>query len=729
MRKIIMLSVISATMALAAQAQITYPKAARVDTVDHYFGTAVPDPYRWLEDDNSPETEQWVKQENLVTQNYLKKIPFREAVKKRITELANYEKMGIPFQVNDKIYFFRNNGLQNQSVLYCVDEDFVNDIEPGNFLKGSKKVKLSELDLATCKTKVVLDPNKLSDDGTVALQQLNFSHDGRYLAYVITRNGSDWNEIFVLDLITGETLPDHITWAKFTDAQWLGDGFFYSAYDAPEDAKSSKNEFHKVFYHKLGTIQSQDYIEYQSHTNPLLFYQASVSEDERYVFMWESDGDGNILYVKDLKDRNPHYVRLTSNMKFTANPIGVDNGKIYVHTNQDAPCWKIIAFDAANLSTSNVTEFIPEKDYVLASAQMAGHKFILNYERDASSHPYLYDENGHEICEIKLPTFGSAAFSSKRDKNLVYYNFTSYTFPTSIYRFDLDTHTSQPAFAPKVKLNPADYITEQVFYPSKDGTKIPMFLIYRKGLKRDGKRPVFLYGYGGFNISMTPGFSYSRTPFAMLDMGGICAYTNLRGGGEYGEKWHEAGTKLQKQNVFDDFIAAAEYLISEGYTCPAKLACNGGSNGGLLVGAVVNQRPDLWAAAVPQVGVMDMLRYQYFTIGWNWAHDYGRSDDSPEMFRYLKAYSPLHNISNDGTRYPAIMVTTGDHDDRVVPAHSFKYAATLQASDTGKAPKLIRIDSKAGHGHSKPISKIIDEYTDIQSFIMYNLGVNYKPRK
>ena len=687
---------------LYAGANTPYPEARTVDTVDTYFGTPVADPYRWLEDDNSTETEQWVNAQNRVTQDYLSRIPFRDAVRRRITELANYEKMGLPFMVKDKTYFFRNNGLQNQSVLY----------------------QATRTDDITRDAITVLDPNTLSDDGTVALQQLNFSHDGRYLAYVITRNGSDWNEIFVLDTETGQTLPDHITWAKFTDAQWLGDGFFYSAYDAPEDARSSKNEFHKVFYHRLGTPQTADYVEYCSQTNPLLFYQASVSHDERYIFMWESDGDGNILYVKDLRDRNPHYVRLSStNMKHTVSPIGVANGKIYALTNADAPCWKVVAFDAENLSPDNVTDFIPESDRVLSSAQIAGDRFIITYDQDASSHPYIYDNNGKPVREVTLPTFGSTSFWSRQSTPDVFYNFSSYTFPTRIYRYNLYTGESTQVFAPRVNLRSEDYVTEQVFYPSKDGTRIPMFLIYKKGLKRDGKRPTFLYGYGGFNISMNPGFSYSRTPFAMLDKGGICAYTNLRGGGEYGEKWHEAGTLMQKQNVFDDFIAAAEWLIKNKYTCPKKLACNGGSNGGLLVGAVVNQRPDLWAAAVPQVGVMDMLRYQYFTIGWNWAHDYGRSDDSKEMFEYLRAYSPLHNIKNDGTPYPAIMVTTGDHDDRVVPAHSFKYAATLQASNTGSNVKLIRIDSKAGHGHSKPISKIIDEYTDIQSFIMYNLGV------
>ncbi|MBP5560238.1 MAG: S9 family peptidase [Muribaculaceae bacterium] len=693
---------------LAAPPKINYPAAERQDTVDNYFGTDVPDPYRWLEDDNSAATAQWVKEENKITQDYLKKIPFRDAIRKRITELANYQKMGTPFIVAGKQYFFFNDGLQNQSVLY------VNDTPQATFDKS--------------KARVVLDPNTLSTDGTVALQQLNFSRDGRYMAYVITRNGSDWNEIYVMDLTTGKQLDDHITWAKFTDAQWLGDGFFYSAYDAPEDAKSSVNEFHKVYYHKLGTPQSSDYVEYRSMTNPLLFYQATVSEDERFVFMWESDGDGNALYVKDLKDRNPHYVCLANDVKFTNSPIGVDHGKIYVMTNANAPKWKLVAYDAENLGAKNVADFVPEKEWVLSAAQMTNHRFILSYDKDASTHAFLYDKDGRELNEIKMPALGSVDFSTKNKRPEVYYRFTSYTFPPTIYSYDTDKNESTQYFAPQIALKPADYVTEQVFYPSKDGTKIPMFLIYKKGLKRDGQRPVFLYGYGGFNISMNPGFSYSRTPFAMLDQGGICAYTNLRGGGEYGEQWHEAGTKLKKQNVFDDFIAAAEYLINEGYTHPGKIACNGGSNGGLLVGAVVNQRPDLWGAAVPQVGVMDMLRYHKFTIGWNWAHDYGRSDDNEEMFRYLLGYSPLHTIKNDNTPYPPIMITTSDHDDRVVPAHSFKYAAQLQWSKTGPAPKLIRIDVNAGHGHGKPVSKVIDEYTDIQSFIMYNLGVNYKKK-
>lgn len=694
-----MCAIISGSL-IAAHGQNNYPKAKRVDTVDNYFGTAVPDPYRWLEDDRSQETAQWVQAENNITFDYLSKIPFRQDVKKRITELANYEKQSAPSKVKGRYYTFRNDGLQNQSVLYVQDR-----------LDGPATM--------------VLDPNKLSSDGTVALASTAISHDGRYLAYVISRNGSDWNEIFVLDLTTGKTLEDHILWAKFTDVQWLGDGFFYSAYEAPEDAKTSKNEFHHVKYHKLGTPQADDYIEFESKTNPLLFHQVTVTDDERYIFAWVSDAVGNQLYVKDLKDRNPHYRLLAGEMEYYHNLIGVDNGRAYVMTNENAPKWKITAYDLSQARPA-ATDFVPEKEWVLSDVNIANHKFILTYDRDASSHPYVYDANGKQIAEIKLPALGSVGFSTKKDDPEVFYSFASYVFPTSVYSYDLNTGKSTLVFRPKVALDPSRYVTEQVFYPSRDGTKIPMFLVYKKGLKRDGKRPVFLYGYGGFNASMNPSFNYYRTPFALIESGGIGAFTCLRGGGEYGEQWHRAGTKLQKQNVFDDFICAAEWLIKQRYTRAGKIACNGASNGGLLVGAVVNQRPDLFGAAVPQVGVMDMLRYHLFTIGWNWADDYGRSDESPEMFRYLHKYSPLHSIRNDGTPYPPIMITTSDHDDRVVPAHSFKYAAQLQASNTGQAVKLIRIDTNAGHGAGKPISKVIDEYTDIHSFILYNLGVKYQ---
>ncbi|MBQ4138710.1 MAG: prolyl oligopeptidase family serine peptidase, partial [Muribaculaceae bacterium] len=507
------------------QAKINYPKAKKVAVTDDYFGTQVADPYRWLEDDNSAETKQWVDAENKITRDYLDKIPFRKDLKKRLTELANYQKMGTPFYVKDKIYYFYNDGLQNQSILYVKDK-----------IDGEGRK--------------VFDPNTLSTDGTVALQSLNFSKDGRYAAYTITRNGSDWNEILVHDLVADKMLDDHIVWAKFTDAQWLGDGFFYSAYDEPEDAKSSKNEWHKVMYHKLGTPQSEDYLEFRSYDDPLLFHQVGVDEDERFVFILQSAGEGNALYVKDLKGLNPHYVKIAQDGEFAFSPIGVDNGKIYVMTNQNAPCYKVLAYDANNLGEKNFTEFIPEKQWVLSGIQMTDHKFIVTYDKDASNHAYLYDANGKEMHEIKLPALGSVGFSSKNTRKEVFYNFTSYTFPSTVYSYNAATNESKVFFQPAIALNPADYQIDQVFYPSKDGTKIPMFLIYKKGLKKDGKRPVFLYGYGGFNVSMNPAFSYSRTPFAMLDEGGICAYTNLRGGGEYGEQWHEAGTKMKKQNVF-----------------------------------------------------------------------------------------------------------------------------------------------------------------------------------
>ena len=705
MKHLVMCTTILVGASLASQARtIKYPDARRVDTVDIYFNTPVPDPYRWLEDDNSEETAKWVKEQNKISSNYLSSIPGRNDVKKRITELANYEKMGTPFKVKDKYYFFKNDGLQNQSVLYVKDA-----------LDGEARV--------------VLDPNTLSSDGTVALQQTNFSDDGRYMAYVITRNGSDWNEIYVLDLATGKQLEDHIVWAKFTDAQWLGDGFFYSCYDAPENAKSQKNEFHKVCYHKLGTPQEQDYIEFSNAREPLMFHQAQVMGNERFIFIQETQGEGNGLWVKDLKNINPHYVRLADTDGSYNEPIGVANGKLYVMTNAGAPRWKVVSYDIDNLCKASRKDFITECDWVLSGAQLAAGKFIVTYDRDASSHPYVVDAQGKIEREIELPTFGSVGFWSNNSEKEVFYSFTSFTYPTSIYAYDMETGKSACIFAPNVPLKRDDYVTEQVFFTSKDGTRVPMFLIYKKGLKRDGKRPALVYGYGGFNASMNPAYSYSRTPFAMLDAGGVYAYTNLRGGGEYGEQWHEAGTKMKKQNVFDDFIAAAEWLIKEGFTAKGKIGINGASNGGLLVGAVVNQRPDLYGAAVPQVGVMDMLRYHKFTIGWNWAHDYGRSDDSKEMFEYLKAYSPLHSIKDDGTQYPPILVTSGDHDDRVVPAHSFKYTAQLQASNTGDAVKIIRVDTNAGHGHGKPVSKVIEEYTDIQSFIMYNLGVKYKYKK
>ena len=688
----------------AAEARITYPKTAKVDVYDEYFGTRVADPYRWLENDTSAETAKWVKAENEITHKYLNQIPFREALKKRFNEVYKYERVGAMIKHNGKYYFFKNNGLQNQNVLY-------------------------EQASLTSEPHVFFDPNALAADGTVALRSISFSNDGKYFAYVIARSGSDWNEIYVRDLTTGKLLDDHIMWAKFTGVAWHGDGFYYSAYDAPKEGfeYSSKNEYHKVFYHKIGTPQSADRLEFENKSNPLLFHQAEVSDDEHFIFMYESKGHGNTIFVKDLTDPNASYKLILDNPEAECGVIGTDSDFIYVQTNDGAPKGKVLAMPVNNICKDNFCTLIPEGKYVLAGIQQAGDKFIVSYEIDACTQPYLYERNGKLIRKIDLPGLGDVSISSSPRHNEVFYGFTSFTTPGSLYSYDIATGKSSLYYQAKVDFDCDAYTTEQVTFKSKDGTPIRMFLVHRKGIKRDGKNPVLVYGYGGFNVSVNPSFTTSVLPF--LENGGIYAVVNLRGGSEYGEEWHQAGTKMNKQNVFDDFIAAAEYLIREKYTTAKRMACRGGSNGGLLIGAVVNQRPDLYGAAVAQVGVMDMLRYHKFTIGWNWAGDYGTSADSKEMFEYLYKYSPLHNIKNDGTPYPPVLITTGDHDDRVVPAHSFKYAATLQAADTGNAPKLIRIDSKAGHGGGKPITKVIDEQTDIFSFIMQNLGIKFKAKK
>jgi prolyl oligopeptidase len=699
------LILLSAMMILGAcqpGTKIIYPVAEKDNTADTYFGTEVADPYRWLENDTSQATAAWVEAENKVTEEYLAKIPFRGRLKQRLTGLANYERIGSPYKKNGKYYFFKNDGLQNQSVFY-VKESL--DGEAG----------------------VLLDPNTLSDDGTVALSGTSFSNNGKYLAYTISRSGSDWREIYVIDLATGQHLDDHILWAKFSGAAWQGDGFYYSAYDAPEAGKefSGVNENHKIYYHKLGTPQADDVLAYQNPQEPKRFYSAGVSEDERVMFISESGaGSGNNLFIKDLTKANAPVTALTEDMEYTYYPIEVIGDRIFLLTNYNAPKYRIMTAGLASPKLQNWEELIPESESVLSNAEIIGGKLILTYEKDASHHAYVYTPEGELKHEIALPTLGSVSFSGDKDDPETFYTFTSFTYPATIFKYDIDANTSELYLAPKVAFNPEEYTTEQVFYTGKDGTKIPMFLTYKKGLQKNGSNPTLLYGYGGFNISLNPSFSVYRLAF--IENGGIYAQATLRGGGEYGEDWHQAGTKLNKQNVFDDFIAAAEYLINQQYTSPGKLAINGGSNGGLLVGAAVNQRPGLFKVAVPQVGVMDMLRYHTFTIGWNWASDYGTSEDSREMFEYLYAYSPLHNIKNDGTPYPAILVTTADHDDRVVPAHSFKYAATLQAADTGSAPKLIRIETKAGHGSGKPISKVLDEYTDMYAFIMYNLGMTLR---
>lgn len=694
------MTAVAGTFMACNNKSIEYPVAPQADVVDDYFGIKVDDRYRPLEDDTAAVTTEWVEAQRKVTEDYLGQIPFRESLRKRLTELNDYVKPGMPFKRNGMYYFYGNNGLQNQSVLYR-SENLEDEPE------------------------VFLDPNTLSDDGTVALTGTSFSNDGKYMAYMISRSGSDWTEIYVMDVKTKELLSDHIEWAKFTGAAWDGDGFYYSAYPRPEAGKefSNANEYHSVYYHKIGTEQSQDRLVFKDEKNPLHFHSVGTSDDETMLILYASgQGLGNAVKVKDLTKPGAGWVTIEPSQDYEISILDVVGETMYIYTNYGAPRYRLMTADKKAPQRDNWKEFIPEGEGVLTSVSFADNKMILGYDKDASNRLYVYTLDGEFVREMELPTYGSAGISSSKKHAEVFYAFTSFTYPTAIYRYDLSSGESTLFKAVEIDgFNMDDYVTEQVFYPSTDGTKIPMFLTYKKGLERNGKNPVYLYGYGGFNISLNPGFSAQR--ILWLENGGIYAQTNLRGGGEYGEEWHLAGTKMNKLNVFNDFISAAEYLIAEGYSSKDNMVIEGGSNGGLLVGACVNMRPDLFRVAIPRVGVMDMMRYHLFTIGWNWASDYGTSADSKEMAQYLLDYSPMHNIKNDGTRYPAIMVTTADHDDRVVPAHSFKYAAALQAANTGDEAKIIRIDSKAGHGAGKPIAKVIDEYADIYSFIFYNLGI------
>lgn len=703
MNKNLLFAAAMAMTATTAMAQkLKYPEAPHDNTVDTYFGEKVADPFRPLEDDNSEATAKWVKEENALTRSYLDKMPQRSQYLKRLKEVSNYEKVYTPFEKHGKWYVYRNNGLQNQAVLYQMDK-----------LGGEQRV--------------FLDPNKLSTDGTVALKSISFSNDGKYLAYVISRNGSDWEEIYVKDVATGKLLDDHIVWAKFTDAAWQGDGFYYSAYDAPEQGHetSAKNSVQKVYYHKLGTPQSQDVLFYQNPAYPLRFYGVGVNKEETMMFLYESGMDQGLnLYVRDLRQPNSQFIQMTGDASKNYSPIETIGDSIYIFTNAGAENNRIMVADIHHPGYQDWKELVPQSDDVLDGVTfIGGDKLVLTYTKDNISEAFLYNINGQRLSEIKLPGVGSASFSGKRERPECFYSYTSYTVPNTIYQYDYKTGKSTVYSQPKVNFRTSDYTSEMQFYISKDGTRIPIFLTYKKGLKRNGKTPVLMYGYGGFNVTYPPYFSAMRLPF--LESGGIYAYVVLRGGGEYGEAWHLAGTKMQKQNVFDDFISAAEWLIKDNYTDKDHLAIMGGSNGGLLVGACMTQRPDLYKVCIPEVGVMDMLRYHKFTIGWNWAPDYGTSDDSKEMFEYLKGYSPLHNIKK-GVSYPATLVTTADHDDRVVPAHSFKFAATLQQDQAGSAPVLIRIDSKAGHGGGKPLSKQMEENADIYGFIMYQMGMKVK---
>ena len=675
MKKILLMSMaLMATSMMHAQG-LQYPKAEKDGTVDEYFGVKVSDPYRWLENDTSAQTTAWVEAENKVTNAYLQKIPFRDKLLKRLTELSGYEKIGAPSKHHGKWYFSRNDGLQNQYVIYVKDQ-----------LDGEARV--------------FLDPNKLSSDGTVALKSLSFSHNGRWAAYAISRSGSDWQEFFVIDLQTGELTNDHIEWAKFSDASWLGDGFYYSAYDRPTEGKefSNMNAGMKIYYHKIGTPQSDDELFFQNPAEPMRFYEIEVNDEETLMYLVESGaGAGNNLYVRDLRKKDALFIQMTNDMDYLYSPLYNEGDCLYLYTNFGAPKGRIMTANIHQPGVNDWQVLVPEQQNVLSSASVIGRQLVLTYSQDACDHAFVYDLDGKMRHEVKLPMVGSVEFVGKETEPECFYTFTSFTQPGTVYRYDMTTNQSTLYSQPSVKFRLQDYESRQLFFQSKDGTRVPMFITYKKGMKLNGKNPVYLYGYGGFNISLTPYFSASRIPF--LEKGGIYAQVNLRGGNEYGEEWHLAGTKMRKQNVFDDFIS-------------------------VLVGACMTQRPDLFKVAIPEVGVMDMLRYHKFTIGWNWASDYGTSDDSKEMFEYLKGYSPLHNLK-PGTVYPATLVTTADHDDRVVPAHSFKFAATLQECNDGPNPVLIRIDTKAGHGGGKPLAKVLEEQADIYSFILYNMGISW----
>jgi prolyl oligopeptidase len=675
---------------------VNYPETKKVDSVDVYFGDSIQDPYRWLEDDNSEETKEWVKAQNKVTFDYLDKIPFRKQIKERLEKLWNYEKISAPFKEGDYTYFYKNDGLQNQFVLYR---------------KG-----------ATGKEEIFLDPNTFSKDGTTSLGGINFSKDGSLVAYAISEGGSDWRKVIVLNAVTKEVIGETIVDVKFSGISWYkNEGFYYSSYDKPKGSElSAKTDQHKLYFHKLNTSQKEDKVIYGLNEKRR-YVGGYVTEDENYLIISASTStSGNELYYKDLSNPTSKIVNIVNNFDSDNDVIDNVGTKFYVSTNYKAPNKRVVTFDLSNPKMENWVDFIPETENVLSVSTGGGYIFA-DYIKDAVSFIKQYDYNGKFVRDIKLPGIGSAGgFDGKKEETTLYYSFTNYTTPGTIYSFEPKAGSSKIYEQPKVDFKSEDYESKQVFYISKDGTKIPMIITYKKGIELNGKNPTILYAYGGFNISLTPNFSIANAVW--MENGGVYAVANLRGGGEYGKKWHDAGTQMKKQNVFDDFIAAAEFLIKEKYTSSDYLAVKGGSNGGLLVGATMTQRPDLMKVALPGVGVLDMLRYHTFTAGAGWAYDYGTSEDSKEMYNYIKGYSPVHNVKA-GTKYPATMVTTGDHDDRVVPAHSFKFAAELQAKQTGPNPTLIRIDVNAGHGAGKSTEAIINEQVDIQAFTLYNMGV------
>lgn len=696
MKKTITLSAIVCTLVMNAQTKINYPETKKIDHVDTYFGEKINDPYRWLEDDRSAETEAWVKTQNVVTYGYLEQIPYRNQLKSRMEKLWNYEKISAPFKEGDFTYYYKNNGLQNQSVLYRKD-------------KAGKE-------------EIFLDPNTFSKDGTTSLGGINFSKDGSLVAYAISEGGSDWRKVIVMEAKTKKIIGDTIVDVKFSGISWYkNEGFYYSSYDKPVGSElSAKTDQHKLYYHKLNTSQKSDKLIFGGDVKRR-YVGGGVSEDEKYLFISAANStSGNELYYLDLSKPNNKIVTLIDNYENDNDVLDNKGSKIYLVTNYKAPNKRVVTFDLSNPAKENWKDCIPETENVLSPNTGSGYIFA-SYMKDAVSFIKQYDYNGKLVRDIQLPGVGTAGgFGGKEKETTLYFSFTNYVTPGTIYSFDPKTGKSAVYQKPKVDFNSADYESKQVFYTSKDGTKVPMIITYKKGTKLNGKNPTVLYGYGGFNVSLTPSFSIANAVW--LENGGVYAVANLRGGGEYGKKWHDAGTQLKKQNVFDDFIAAAEYLIKENYTSSDYLAIKGGSNGGLLVGAVMTQRPDLVKVALPAVGVLDMLRYHTFTAGAGWAYDYGTSEQSKEMFEYIKGYSPVHNVKS-GTKYPATMVTTGDHDDRVVPAHSFKFAAELQAKQAGDNPVLIRIDVNAGHGAGKSVAATIQENVDMQVFTLYNMGV------
>ncbi len=678
--------------------KLTYPETKKIEVVDDYFGTKVSDPYRWLEDDRSPETEAWVKEQNKFTFAYLDKIKIRSKIKSRLEELWNYEKLSAPFEEGGVKYFYKNDGLQNHSVLYSQK----GDAEP----------------------EVFLDPNKFAADGTTSLASMAFSDNGKMLAYAISEGGSDWRKVIVMNAENKEIIGDTLIDVKFSGVSWKGnEGFYYSSYDKPEGSElSAKTDQHKVYYHKLGTSQKEDKVIFGADpANKRRYCGAYVSEDGKYLFISAANSTtGNELYMKDLTKPNAELVTIIDNFDSDTQVLETKGSKLYLSTNLNAPNTRVVTVDASNPTPENWKDFIPETENVLSPTTGSGYFFAL-YMKDAISYVVQYDYEGNLVREVELPGVGSVGgFGGKEDQETLYYSFTDYKTPSSTFAYNAKTGESKIYWTPDIKFDSDKYESKQVFYKSKDGTKIPMIITYKKGLELNGTNPTLLYGYGGFSASLTPRFSVSRAVW--MEMGGVYAVANIRGGGEYGQEWHNAGTKMQKQNVFDDFIAAGEYLIKNQYCTNDYLAIEGGSNGGLLVGAVMTQRPDLMKVAIPEVGVMDMLRYHTFTAGAGWAYDYGTAEDSKEMFEYLYKYSPVHNVKG-GVEYPATIVTTGDHDDRVVPAHSFKYAANLQAKQEGTNPILIRIETNAGHGAGTPVSKRLEQSADIYGFTLYNMGI------